>query len=62
MIDHPVDLSVVTAINEIAHVKGIRTIAECADSARIVEELRRIGVDFAQGYAVDFPRPIEDFE
>ncbi len=62
MLDNPVDRSVVVAINEIAHVKGVKTIAECADSAAIVRELRKIGVDYAQGYALDFPRPFEDFQ
>jgi EAL domain-containing protein (putative c-di-GMP-specific phosphodiesterase class I) len=47
----------VESINRIGHVMGIRTIAEFAESDGIVQALREIGVDYAQGYAVQQPQP-----
>jgi EAL domain-containing protein (putative c-di-GMP-specific phosphodiesterase class I) len=49
----------VEAINRIGQVMGIRTIAEYAENERIIGRLREIGVDFAQGYGVRAPQPIE---
>ena len=37
---------------------GIRTVAEYAESEGIIDQLREIGVDFAQGYAVSMPSPL----
>jgi EAL domain-containing protein (putative c-di-GMP-specific phosphodiesterase class I) len=37
---------------------GIATIAECVETAVVMEELKRIGVDFAQGYFIARPLPI----
>lgn len=54
----PVDTALVHAINHIAHVMGIETIAEFVESQFIFECLREIGVDYAQGYGVGQPVPI----
>jgi EAL domain-containing protein (putative c-di-GMP-specific phosphodiesterase class I) len=37
---------------------GIRTIAEHVESVEVLDELRRIGVDFAQGLVISGPRPM----
>jgi PAS domain S-box-containing protein len=37
---------------------GVRTAAEFAEDADTVELLRDIGLDFAQGYVIDRPRPL----
>ena len=54
----PVDIALVQAINQIAHVMGIQTIAEFVESQFIFECLRDIGVDYAQGYGIGHPAPI----
>jgi EAL domain-containing protein (putative c-di-GMP-specific phosphodiesterase class I) len=41
---------------------GKRTIAEAVESPEILEELRRIGVDYAQGYGITAPRPLSTLE
>ncbi len=37
---------------------GIKTIAEFAESREIIEHLGKMGVEYAQGYGVDHPRPL----
>jgi EAL domain-containing protein (putative c-di-GMP-specific phosphodiesterase class I) len=38
-----------------------RTIAEHAESTTQLDHLRRMGVDYAQGYVISRPQPIEAF-
>ncbi len=53
------DLAMVESINQIGHVAGIQTIAEYVENAAIANKLRLIGVDFAQGYGIAVPEPLE---
>jgi len=48
----PVDRALVQSINQIGHVLGLATIAEWAETPQVVETLREMGVDYAQGYGV----------
>jgi diguanylate cyclase (GGDEF)-like protein/PAS domain S-box-containing protein len=58
-IEHdPVDRAMTETINQVGHLLGIRTVAEYAENERIIELLRQIGVDYAQGYGVSRPRPL----
>ena len=59
MIDDPIDHAMVASIHHIGHVMGIKTIAEFVESAEIMAALREIGIDFAQGYGIEKPKPIE---
>jgi diguanylate cyclase (GGDEF)-like protein/PAS domain S-box-containing protein len=54
----PIDREMVRSINEIGHLTGKKTIAEFAENAEIIQMLRDIGVDFAQGYGVAQPQRI----
>ena len=45
-----VDLSMVESINSMAHLLDIKTIAENVDSEKLIDKLKGIGVDYAQGY------------
>jgi diguanylate cyclase (GGDEF)-like protein/PAS domain S-box-containing protein len=53
------DEAMVRAINEIGHVLGIATIAEFVENEAILERLTALGVDYAQGYAIGRPAPID---
>jgi len=48
----PVDRVLVESINHMGHVLGLETIAEWAETPQVVDALREIGVDYAQGYGV----------
>ena len=60
IVDDPIDFAMVRSINEIGHVMGKQTIAEFVENEDILEKLREIGVDYAQGYGIGRPRPIEE--
>lgn len=52
------DLAMVDSINQIGHVAGMQTVAEYVENSAICEKLRRLGVDFAQGYGIARPEPL----
>jgi diguanylate cyclase (GGDEF)-like protein/PAS domain S-box-containing protein len=54
----PIDREMVRSINEIGHLTGKRTIAEFAENMEIINMLRTLGVDYAQGYGVSQPQRI----
>jgi diguanylate cyclase (GGDEF)-like protein/PAS domain S-box-containing protein len=54
----PIDREMVRSINEIGHLTGKQTIAEFAENAEIIQMLKNIGVDYAQGYGVAQPQRI----
>jgi len=58
MAEDGTDRAMVESINRMAHVLGMQTVAEYVPDARTLELLRRIGVDFAQGSAVQEPQPL----
>ncbi|MDS4039673.1 MAG: EAL domain-containing protein [Candidatus Competibacter sp.] len=57
MIENARDGALVAAINQMSHTLGIQTIAEYVHSQAIVERLREMGVDYAQGYFFGQPKP-----
>jgi diguanylate cyclase (GGDEF)-like protein/PAS domain S-box-containing protein len=54
----PIDREMVRSINEIGHLTGKQTIAEFAENAEIIQMLRSLGVDYAQGYGVSQPQRV----
>ncbi|HXW09327.1 MAG TPA: EAL domain-containing protein [Steroidobacteraceae bacterium] len=54
----PIDREMVRSINEIGHLTNKLTIAEFAENQEIINELRDLGVDYAQGYGVASPQRI----
>ena len=57
IVEEPIDLAIVEAINQIGHVMGIKTIAEFVENDAILEKIKTLGVDYAQGYGIGKPRP-----
>lgn len=57
----PLALSIVRSITDIARSAAFTTIAEFVEDEAIRAQLVLLGVDFAQGYAIDKPQPIESY-
>jgi diguanylate cyclase (GGDEF)-like protein len=55
-----VDYAMVRSIKDIGHVMGKKVIAESVETDAVLEKLREIGVDYAQGFGVGAPRPIDE--
>ncbi len=56
---NPIDRSVVEAVNQIGHAMGMKTIAEFVEDEATLGALAVIGVDYAQGYGIAKPAPLE---
>jgi diguanylate cyclase (GGDEF)-like protein/PAS domain S-box-containing protein len=54
--ENPIDIVMVEAITKIAHVMGIKTIAEYVESQAVMDKLKELGVDYAQGYFLGKPQ------
>ncbi|MFA7387237.1 MAG: EAL domain-containing protein, partial [Thiohalobacteraceae bacterium] len=52
------DLALVESINQVGHVAGMQTVAEYVENPVILEKLRKLGVDYVQGYAIARPKPL----
>ncbi len=58
MVNDPIDYAMVNSIKQIGHVMGIRSIAEFVEDDATISALKDMGVDFAQGYGIARPTPI----
>jgi len=58
MDDNPIDVTLVGAMNTLGHKLGIRTIAECVETPAALEGVYGLGMDFAQGYSISVPYPL----
>ncbi len=58
LIDDPVNAAMVQSIHEIGKVLGMKTIAEFVETEEILEKIKAIGVDYAQGYCIARPSPL----
>jgi EAL domain-containing protein (putative c-di-GMP-specific phosphodiesterase class I) len=56
----PVDFAMVKSINEISHVMGKETIAEFVESESIIQKLKTLGIDYAQGFYISEPFPLDE--
>lgn len=55
----PVDLTLVESITRVGHSMGMEIVAEFVENQAILDVLRELGVDYAQGYAIERPHTIE---
>ena len=61
VVDNPRSEALVRAVVELAGGIGIETVAECVETADIRGKLLDIGIDYAQGFHLGAPQPIERF-
>ena len=59
LVTDPLDQAAVRCFVEVAKVLGLKTVAEFVDQPEVFARLRLIGVDYAQGYLLHRPEPIE---
>lgn len=57
-----IDYAMVESINSIGHVMGLKTIAEFVENEEILKKLKEIGIDYAQGYHIAHPKPLEQMK
>jgi len=55
IVHDPVDHEMVRSITDIGHVMGKKVVAESVESTAVLERLRQMGVDYAQGHALGSP-------
>ena len=60
MATNPNDYAVVKSISEIGHFMGKKIIAEYVQDDETIQLLQDLGVDYAQGYGIEKPRPLND--
>jgi diguanylate cyclase (GGDEF)-like protein/PAS domain S-box-containing protein len=58
MLESSVQRALVESIHQIGRLMGIQTIAESVENPELLEALREIGVDYAQGYGIGMPEPL----
>ena len=59
IVDNKLDRSIVQTINILAHELGMQTIAEYVENKAILQAIKEIGIDYAQGFAIDKPVSLE---
>ncbi len=60
--DDPIARAMVASINTIGHEMGLETVAEFVENEAILDQLRELGVDYAQGYHLGRPQPLSELE
>ena len=58
MIQDIVEQAAVKAINEIAHLMNLQTIAQSVETEALFEKLKQVQVDYVQGYWLSNPQPL----
>ncbi len=59
VVDDPLDDAAVRCFVNVARVVGVKTVAEWVDRPEVLDRVREIGVDFAQGFLLHRPEPFE---
>ncbi|MDQ1835441.1 PAS domain-containing protein [Massilia scottii] len=60
VIDDPLDAAAVRCFVDVARVVGGKTVAEFVDRAEVLAYVSEIGIDYAQGFLLHRPEPIEN--
>jgi diguanylate cyclase (GGDEF)-like protein/PAS domain S-box-containing protein len=60
LLSDPVNCAIVESVNHIGHLMGIQTIAEFVETSDVREQLKVMGIDYVQGFAVHRPVPLLD--
>ena len=58
LMDEPLNKVAVSCFVDAANVMGIETIAEYVDSPESLDQVRKLGINYAQGFLIHQPEPI----
>jgi len=57
IVEDPIDFAMVSAIHKVGKAMGIKTVAEFVENIAVIDRLREIGIDYIQGFGVEYPHP-----
>jgi len=60
IVGDPICDAIVAAISQMSDAMGLKTIAEFVESTAIKQQVRRLGIDYAQGNAVATPKRLDE--
>jgi len=60
LVDDPLDEVAVRCFIDVAEAVGMKTVAEFVDRPEVLARLRELGVDYAQGFLLHHPAPIDE--
>lgn len=58
--ENPVDFAIVRSCSEIGQMMGKTVIAEWVETEAVVQQLRKIGIDWMQGHVFGHPAPLDE--
>jgi diguanylate cyclase (GGDEF)-like protein/PAS domain S-box-containing protein len=61
ILNDKIDLAMVTSIRDVAEAMKIKTVAEFVESKDIMVQIGKLGVDYAQGFAIAKPKPLSQY-
>ncbi len=59
LLEDPLDDAAVRCFVDVARVVGVKTVAEFVDRPEVLARVRELGIDFAQGFLLHRPEPLE---
>jgi len=60
MASDSIDRSMITMINDVGHMIGTQTVAKSVENEENMVALRKLGIDFVQGYYLGRPAPVDE--
>ena len=60
LVDDPLDEAAVRCFADVAKVVNVRTVAEFVNHSAVLDRLRPLGIDFAQGFLLHRPAPVNE--
>ncbi len=58
MLDSSLDYQIIESIYRIARLKRMKVVAKSVESNEVAEALKKMGIDYLQGYAIGEPQPL----
>jgi diguanylate cyclase len=62
ILDDPMNRAAVCCFRDVARICNIRTIAEFVETEEVLDELKMVGIDYAQGYHIHRPESLESIQ